>query len=288
MKNICVFLLFFLHFFAFGQSVMFSKYEKYDFENKEGKYENMLKTECRNQIMIKLNEHHFLTFSENDAYRYVVDESENVVISKRKLSEKETILLSKSLDTLKGIDPILLNSTMDLNGSEIIIEDGTTFQLEIFKNKSWINFITVAPETYIKNKFGNYKHKLSFVNVFNSLNNFFYDEEIEKIKNADTIYIVFDKNKRYDNLNIKINSFKNNDEYVIKFSDSKSLILNTYKNNKNKNMLNEKSVEINLEFINKHRFNKTLEILTSKKAIFILDKSENKIKAKKAYLLNTF
>jgi len=118
----------------------------------------------------------------------------------------------------------------------------------------------------------------------------FYDKEYEKLKRDDTIFLVYDK---LDEIrNVKIDKISNNGivTYSFLFSDGKSLCLKTL--DKEIRSVKKKSikdvVKIDLSILNNYRFKAMFEILSSKRAIYIIhdepgDK-KSKIKVTRAYL----
>lgn len=104
----------------------------------------------------------------------------------------------------------------------------------------------------------------------------FDNEEFDKLKSADTIYLVYNESKQIQNLSI--NQIKNRGiaTYSFLFSDGKSLIVRKDNQKKivvSKQFLKDKDL-LDLNIINKYRFEAMADLLFKKKAIYFIDKKE--------------
>ncbi len=274
----------------FAQNYVISEFEECGSSLRYPKLFEHFQNQDKDITILRLNSRHYLTFKDNLIYKYNVAESENLILEKEKLSKDETYYYKKLLDTLRTINPSLLNITENEKGEKIVVEDGETFQIELFKENCKVNYSSYSPNVYIENKYPSFKERKKFVDVFNSMKALFYDIEYENLKRIDTIYLIYEKLNETRNLKIEKTLANNISIYSFLFSDNKNLILKTLSQEREvvkKKAINNK-VKIDLSTINKYRFSAMFEILSNKKAIYIIDKEENfkknKIVLMKAYL----
>lgn len=273
----------------FSQSFTISEFEKCDTNNKSQKLVQDIQGQDRNVTILKLNDYNYLSFGD-DVYKYNVVESENLILHKEKLLPKEASYCNRLLDTLRDINPSLLNINKNENGDRIVVEDGVTFQITLFKENCTVKYSSDSPDIYIKNKYPNFEERKKFLTVFTHMQSLFYDKEYEDLKKVDTIYLLYDRSDKTRNIKIDKVSDDNESTYSFLFSDGKSLNLRTLygevKTVKEKSVNNE--VKIDLNTLDKYRFKAMFELLSNKKAIYIIDKesggNKKKIMLARAYL----
>lgn len=173
------------------------------------------------------------------------------------------------------------------NGGNIIVQDGATFEVELSENDCRIHYSTYSPHIYIENEYPHFQERKKLLEVYDGLQSIFYNEEFDKLKSADTIYLVYDESKQIQNLSS--NQIKNRDiaTYSFLFSDGKSLILR--KDNQKKIVVSKQFIKdkdlLDLNIINKFRFEAMADILFKKKAIYFINKNE--LCKKNKIILNT-
>ena len=156
---------------AFGQNHTISQYEKADVSHKGRNYAERLKIDNNKSVLLKIEENSFLVFNENDGvYRYYL--TPDALILKNKIADSESVKCLRYLDTLKSINPSVLNVTeRKTNGIDSVesihIEDGATYNLELFKNDVTVYYSTYSPEAYIEHRFPFYKERLKLLNAYN-------------------------------------------------------------------------------------------------------------------------
>ena len=122
-------------------------------------------------------------------------------------------------------------------------------------------------------------------------------QNLNDIKLADTIYLYFDINKKFENLHFKTHDNKIAETYLYQFPDGKALRFRNYKNEKQNIYKNKRFVEnnklkfISVEFMQENGFYKMLNsIYNPKRAIYIITKKNikrNKVVLKKVFMENS-
>lgn len=288
MKNLLFLIILFFTLASFSQNHIISEYEKYDYEKKGQNYNNVLKLDDKNSLVLKLNNKFIIYKDESEISTISIGYLSSNIFYTKKIKEHQLINYKNILDTIKNINPSLLNETKNIDG-EMVIEDGINYNLELYKNNYIVNYNTYSPEAYIEYKFPFYKERIRFMKVLEVVNNLFYDDEYEKIRNRDTIYLNI-SSKDYltlEKLKIKKHSDKFKDLYI--FTSLNNHKISVDKKDKNKKDVkfnkkeflekNKKSI-IQLDFIDKYG----LEIFQDKKkSIYIID--EKKLNIKKIQLI---
>lgn len=204
---------------AFGQNHTISQYEKADVSHKGRNYAERLKIDNKKSVLLKIEENSFLVFNENDGvYRYYL--TPDALILKNKIADSESAKCLRYLDTLKSINPSVLNVTeRKTNGIDSVesihIEDGATYNLELFKNDVTVYYSTYSPEAYIEHRFPFYKERLKLLNAYNYFTSLLkYPQKKNYSPNqnrTDSLYIIFDY-KMIDGIGKSWVKKPNNDE----------------------------------------------------------------------------
>ncbi len=166
--NYMFFLLFSIS--SFGQSPVISQYEKADIEYKGNHYSEILGVNKNETVIIKIDTNRFIVFSENNGiYRYQT--ADNKILTKHKILNKEAIKCFQYLDSLKSINPSNLNITeKKVIGQDVAesikVEDGSFYNIELFKKDITIQYISYSPEIYIEHKFPFYRERLKLLNDY--------------------------------------------------------------------------------------------------------------------------
>lgn len=245
----------------------------------------------RSATILKIDNQNYLSI-EDSVFLYSVAESENLIYYTEKLSEIKSLKAKQLLNKLKTINPNLLNIVEKGNDSKIVVQDGATFEVELFEGDCKIVYSSYSPDVYIKNEYPHFKERVKLLEVYEGLHSVFYNKEFNQLKSADTIYVVYDKSEKIKNLSVKQIKNRNLETYSFLFTDGKNLILRKFIDKKitvNKKSLLDKNI-VDLNIVNKYRFKAMVDILFEKKAIYFINKNElckkNKIILYTAYLFN--
>lgn len=271
-------IIYLLPFFTFSQEYLISKYEKLDFENKYNEYSKMFELENKDAFILKIDLHKYIIINENEGFLINIIESEEIIINKQKLTLDELKYSNKMLDSLKEVNPFKFNVTKKEDGDEMIILDCNEIQLELYKGNYKMTFNSYCPQDYIKEKFPYFKERLLLLNSHNYFHTLFHDEELEKLENADTLYLDFNtKDVLLKKLKFKKTSSKNINEFKFKFSDKSELIFKSIINDKSKYEINKSNFKkndkiaiIDINTINKYRYGIIKKILYEKKNIYLI------------------
>jgi|GEM_PF-5838088 len=290
MKTLFNLFLLLLSHYTFSQGFIISQYENCDTGAEYRRLIGLFQDQDKKPTILKLNSRHYLTFEGDMVYRYDVAESENLILYKKQLSQEEAYQCRQLLDTLKTVKPSLLNSTGNEKGEKIIVEDGVTFKIELFKENCMVAYSSHSPSAYIENGYPNREERKKFVAVYDGIRSFFDDEEYENLKRKDTIYLLYDKTSKTRNLKYAKIASKKVLRYSFLFSDKKDLILKTFAEEKRaveKKSIDDKEI-INLGTIDRYRFDLMFELFYSKKVIYIIDEEDNKQMKNKAVLRRAY
>ena len=269
MRNYKYIVLFF-SFSTFSQSHIISQYEKYDYDKKCAKYYSLLNEDI-NSLLLKIDNNKFLIYKDNDEIIRVSigflsgEVLEKKIISKTKL-QKYTLIL----DSLYTINPNLLNETTKKDSSSSMeIQDGTMHQLELFKSNYFVDYKSYAAIDYIKFKASFYEERIKFLNVIKSANKLYDEDEHEKLKNKDTIYLSINQ-KDFSKLKVSKSMSSNNDVYTFETLKNHFIYLHFNQNliKVNKKKFLKKDLIIDLEYLNKYGLDWILN--DSKKVIFVI------------------
>jgi hypothetical protein len=294
MKKILL-IIYLLPIFGLSQNYLISKYEKLDFDNKFDEYYKMFEIESKDNLILKIDLHKYVVVNENEGFKISVIESENLIINKQKLTSGELKYSNKMLDSLKKINPFKFNVAKKEDGTEMIVSDCNEIQIEAYKGNCKMIFNSYCPQDYIKEKFPYFEERLLLLNTYNYFHSLFYDKDLEKIKNADTIYLDFNlRNVVLDKLQFEKTSSKNLNHFKFKFSDKSKLIFNSLIKDESdfevdKKDFNQKEniVTISINTINKYRHDIIRRVLSDKKYVYLIrNKSvfSRKIKFKRIFL----
>jgi hypothetical protein len=272
MRNLII--LFFLVFNTSYSQDFFhiSKDESYDYAKDGNKYRNLLNCIDSEALLFKLNNQNFIIQKKDGFYKVYVDEDEKRVISSAKLASKEAIECSTILDSLKSINPKYLDITIDKNGKVMIVNDGIEYEVNFFKKEYRLTLKSNNPELYIEEKFPHFEERIKFLKSIKKLNEIFFDSTYNNVNKLDTIYL---KLKNSKNLN-KLELNKERNHYSLLFSGTKKITLTNLDSDhdlmiKRKSLQKDKSKIINIDFINKYRYNFVLNLFKNK-VIYIIEK----------------
>ena len=257
-------------------------------EKKGEKYNKLLKLDYKNTLVLKQNNKFIVYKNQSDISKASIGYLSGDIFFIEKINEPQLINYRNILDTINNINPSLLNKTENIHG-DMIIEDGINYNLELFKDNYVVDYNTYSPEDYIKYKFPFYKERIRFMNVLERVNNLFYDDEYEKIKNKDTIYLNI-SSKDYAKLEkFRIRKISDDSKDLYIFTSLNNHTINVtkkyYKNtiiNFNKRFFFEKNKSsiIELDFLDKYGLN---ILQDKKKCIYIID--EKKMNTKTIQLI---
>lgn len=272
----------------FGQAFSLSKFEICDNDNTYQKIILNFQNQNEESIILKLNKQDYLTIG-NDIYSHYIVDSENLIVRSSKLSKEQDSLCRLLIDKLLSINPNFLNIITNENNETISVEDGTTYQIELYKKRCKVSYNTYSPNVYIDNKYPHFEERKKLLDVYNGLKPFFYNKEYEELKNADSIYLIHNMSDKIKNLKIIKIPNNGNDTYVFSFTNGNRLNLRVDNSvtTLKKRPLSNSVIKIDLNKFNEYGFDAMCEILRNKKTIYIIGKGiRNKPKSviKRAYL----
>ena len=274
-----------------SQKFNISEYESNDVLNEGQQLLNFFDANDKEALILKFEFDKYLVFSKDKVYKINFIKSENIVIDKIELSNTDKDICYGIIDSLKKINPENLNITKNEKGESIEVQDGKDYYIELFKSNTKVTFSTYSPEVYIESKFPYYKERNYIVNAYKRLDEIFIDNEFEKVKNADSVFIYIDNEKNFNK--IKIHEDKKIGSINFIFSDSKIISFQYSNRQQKQNFIKSSFFEdhkneiISSNFFNEYRYKKTLNILFDKKKIYIIEtrNKQKKVLVKQAILM---
>lgn len=263
------------------QEYHISKYEKNDHGNDGLELLKKFQVENKESLILKYTNEDYLVFENQDVYKINYIPSEDILVFKIRLKDELKKICFQIIDSLKKINPDYLNITKKEDGTEMTVQDGYDYKLELYKSNAKILYTTYAPEGYIEHKFPHFQERKIILNSFINLKKIFYDEEIEKIMSLRNIYIIVENENEYNKIKIESKIFQKLSITDFIFSDSKTLtFLNTNEEYIRKKDLykNHENEIITFDIINKYRYKKSLNFLSGNKTIYLVFMNEKKCK----------
>lgn len=270
---------------------IFSKYEKYDFENRGKKIRKLL-NENNDALIINFYDSKYISLVSNEIKCYTV--CKDSIINVIKLNPSDVISCKKTIDSIISIDPEKIINETDKNGIKTNVQCGGTYDISVYKKDRFLKLHSYSPESYMDDSFMYAKYRKTFLNSYQNLMKFFYDKEFERVKSLDTIYLFLERGKNFQFI-VDINKPKNKrqENYFFQFNCSIGSFINLNQNSykepknvfyKNKSFLKSNSEKIlYAEFLQKFGNCDLNELINSnKRKVFIIDKDE--IKGKKIKL----
>ena len=236
--------------------------------NKWDYYHDLLRIQDDNTVILQFDTTKFLVYKNKKVYQYILS-LDNEIVLKKQLDRAVENQFFIVLDSLKKINPLELNITKKEN-VEIEVQDGNNYELKLYTKDKAIAFHSYEPETYIKEKFPYYEQRIAFLKVYHFISGIFYDENYNKIKNSDVVYIYLDTTK-----DIKDNN------YNVYFSKTKSPNLTFISKRVNDEIrgksfiISQKPKIIDMTFFLKYGYKASYNALQNKK-LFIIEKQKSK------------
>lgn len=213
---------------------------------------------------------------------------ENKVIYSKKLNSLDYEKCLSQFSQLSNINPKHLEIQKNEKGVVMKIEDGFDVKVELFDEGERKLLNSYSPQDYIDAKFPFYEERQLYVDIYDELIKYFFDEEYIRLRELDSIYIFIDKSFKSSNL-IHQNSIKNKrqENYFIKFDCASFHLINFNRNDytkpqnyyylKKSFLKKNKDKIIEIKYLNQF-FDCELNQIIGGKPIFIIDEKKKKSK----------
>jgi|APLak6261702949_1056265.scaffolds.fasta_scaffold07957_2 hypothetical protein len=283
MKKHLVLIVYLITIITYGQNFSISQYENID-SKKIGKRIRTLLKVNKNTLIVNLDGNKYITISNNKAVIFTV--VSNRIINSKKIDNQGFLNCKSIIDTLSFINPKTLNLDTNDKGEKIEVQDGSEYKIELYKEDKILILYSYSPETFIEYKYPYFEKRKIFLENFSRLKSYFYDKTYERIKDLDTLFIYFKKNKKtiyhaensqrsngyQENYYFNLKEFNNNfpEIYYMRWSNDYLCSLEKRKFlKKNK----EKTVDYN--FLKKYGPCDLSDLINSgKKKVFIVEENE--------------
>lgn len=291
MKFILVFtLLFFLNTYSqksdpnskVDSNFVFSRYETIDYKNEGDKVRKLLSEE-KSALIIDMQYNRYISLKDNEITYYT--RCEDSIIN--------TIQLNKS-DRAKC--KILIDSLVKINPEKLIEADTTqkTYYSHFNKDTSVVSISKGDKILKLITSHGNNwtpeyifpEVRKKFSDTYLSLRRYFYDEEFERVKSLDTIYLYVERGKNMQYVeHIKKEKNFRHERYQFKFKCSEGILMNSNISSfsepsgllyRDRSFLSSNSMKIlRIDYLKKFdNYDLHLLINSNMRKVFIIDKDE--------------
>lgn len=205
-------------------SFIFSKHEHFDYEKRGDKIRGIL-NEDKYALIISLNNSKYICLKNNEINCYTI--CKDTIMNIIKLDDIDAINCRKLIDTLVSIDPAKITNEIDKEGNRTVVQDGSEFEVSVYKGNKNLKLYSYSPDTYVEDKFPFAENRKTFLSSYLNLTKYFYDKEFERLKSLDTIYLFIKKGKNLQYI-VDINKLKNirQENYFFNFNCSSGQFIN--------------------------------------------------------------
>lgn len=184
-----------------GSTFIFSKYEHDDSEKKGNQIRKFL-NEDNEALIVYLDNSKYISIKNNKVKCYTVCK-DTIINSIVELKNIDAMICKSIIDTLVSIDPKKIINEIDKE-NRIPIENLGRYMISFYKDHKTLKlFYSYSSETNFEDKFSFPKYRKTFLNNYLNLTKYFYNEEFDRLKSLDTIYLLVERegNTQYEQSN---------------------------------------------------------------------------------------